>query len=251
MTMQEYRTYIIVLSLFLLFIVGSGTFCVLFQSCGLGNKHQTRENGGGAQVATSTQQVQVLPDGGVLPRPEAVTLIPGGPGPLLSAGTGTTTLRAQTPFNDILIAETGSEYATLRNARYSMWPYPGEIRFKEIYIVLPDVYEPVFPGYSNDQFTVTSDGQKQVVLYLRHQKSVSVGADTEVYIQAPIQTDEAEHPMTLLESSEAGAVYSVIAKGEEVLVEVTYKRAVGLSSGEASSARAELLRAIERMELVW
>jgi uncharacterized protein YoaH (UPF0181 family) len=36
-----------------------------------------------------------------------------------------------------------------------------------------------------------------------------------------------------------------------VLVEVTYKRAVGLSSGEASSARAELLRAIERMELVW
>lgn len=247
MTMQEYRNYIIILSLFLLFIVGSGTFCILFQSCGLDNKGRASESGTVAPVTQNTAtSTQLIPS-----RPEAVTLIPGGPGPLLSAGTGTTTLRAQTPFNDILIAETGSEYATLRNARYSMWPYPGEIRFKEIYIVLPEVYEPVFPGYSNDQFTVTSDGQKQVVLYLRHQKSVSVGADTEVFIQAPIQTDEAEHPMTLLESSDAGAVYSLITKGEEVLVEVTYKRTAGLSVGEASSARTELLRAIERMEVVW
>lgn len=173
------------------------------------------------------------------------------PATLLSAGTGTTTLRSKTPFNDILIAESGSEFASLRNARYSMWPYPGEIRFKEIYLILPDAYEPVFPGYSNNQFIVSSDGTKQVMLYLRNSANTGVGADTEVYVQAPIPTDEADQPMTLLESANTGATYSIIKGGEEVLIEIRYKAGVGSSPQQLFLARAELLRAIEKMEIIW
>jgi hypothetical protein len=248
--MKEYWTYIVVLSLFLLFIIGTGILCVLFRSCGLDSKNSPAA---APPPATPTSSSQVLTPLGVgdpamLPVAEIVTGIPGGPGPLLSAGTGTTTLRAKSPFNDILIAETGSEYASLRNARYSMWPYPGEIRFKEVYIILPDVYEPIFPGYSDNQFVISSDGQKQVVLYLRHKGSLRVGADVEVYVQAPIETDEGDHPMTLLESSDSGAVYSLVQKSEEVLVEVMYK---ARSDPSQASARAALLSAIEGIELEW
>lgn len=242
--MQEYRNYIIVLSLFLLFIVGTGTLCVLFRSCGLDSKNSPSEMGIPAtRSATGTSGTPTILPSGV------VDITPtGGGSSLLSAGTGTTTMSVRSPYNDILIAETGSEYATLRNARYTTWPYPGEVRFKEVYLVLPDEYDPVFPGYSNNQFVVSSDGTKQVKLYLRHKQSTSVGADAEVYIQSPIETDEADHPMMLIESSGAGAVYSLVRKGEEVLVEVSYKRE---ATPSIASARAALLRAIEAMELVW
>lgn len=173
------------------------------------------------------------------------------PPPLLSSGRGTTTLDVSTPYNDILIAETGSEYATLRKARYTMWPYPGEVRFKEIYLVLPDYYNPIFPGYSTNQFVVSPDGTNQVMLYLRHKQNTGLGADAQVYVEAPVTTDETDHPLTALESSNSGAIYSIVAHGEEVLIEVTFKSANGLTVEQLNNAHAAVLRAVEKAEIVW
>ncbi len=170
---------------------------------------------------------------------------------LLSAGRGTTTLTPNTPYNDVLIAETGSEFASLRNARYTMSPYPGQVKFKEIYLVLPDVYTPIFPGYSNNQFVVSQDGTNQVMLYLQHAENTGMGADTQVYVESPVTTDEADHPMMMLETSSSGVVYSVVKNQEEVIVEVSYKASAGVSAEQLSSAHRDLLHAIEQMEVVW
>jgi hypothetical protein len=132
-----------------------------------------------------------------------------------------------------------------------MWPLPGEILFKEIYLILPDVYTPISPGYSNEQFIVSADGTKQVMLHLRHKENTDMGADTKVFIQAPVTTDEADHAMTAIESTTGGATYSLVTKGQEVIVEVTYLKAAGISAEHSTSAHEELLRAIEKMEIIW
>jgi hypothetical protein len=132
-----------------------------------------------------------------------------------------------------------------------MWPYPGELRFKEIYLVLPDVYEPIFPGYSNNQFVVSSEGTKHVMLYLRHQANTGVGDDTQVLIQSPVVTDEPDHPMELIDSSSGGAILSTVVNGEEVIVEVVYVTSPGLSHDAAVVAHKELLQALMHMEVVW
>ena len=170
---------------------------------------------------------------------------------LLSAGTGTTTLKKETPLNDILIAETASPFASLRNARYTIWPYPNEVAFKEIYLVLPDVYEPIFAGYSNHQFIVSQDGVKHVMLYLRHKESADVGADTRVFVQSPVTTDDADHPLTELESDNGGAIYSLVKNRQEILVEITYISTASSSIEAFRPARAELLRHIAQMEIIW
>lgn len=260
--MKDYTRYIILLSLLLALIIGVAGFCVLFKSCGIQNKSLNADtlaykntmvssptSSSTALIPTRPQQID-----GIMTLPIAEissTSFPGIPTTLLSAGTGTTTLTKNTPFNDVLIAETGSPFASLRNARYSMWPYPGEIRFKEIYLVLPDVYEPIFPGYSNNQFIVSSDGTKQVKLYLRNTRSTDIGADTEVYIQTPIQTDEADHPLMQIDVSASGATYSMVAKGEEVLIEITYNKSPSLSQDRLTYAHNALFSAIEQMEIIW
>ena len=170
---------------------------------------------------------------------------------LLSVGTGTTTFKKETPLNDILVAETGSQYGLLRNARYNMWPYPNEVLFKEIYVVLPEAYEPIFSGYSNHQFIVSSDGVKHVMLYLRSKQSGDVGADARVYIQSPVTTDESDHALTLVESNQGGAVYSKVVNGREVIVEVTFTVPSGGTALQFSAIHAELLRAVSSMEISW
>jgi hypothetical protein len=208
-------------------------------------------------VASSSSRSVDCPPGmpNCMPAPLPVSIIATdasiAPGPILSAGRGTTTLSPRTPYNDVLIAETGSEFASLRNARYTTWPYPGEIRFKEVYLVLPDAYEPIFPGYSNEQFLVTSDGEKQVKLYLKQQGSATLGADADIYVQSPIATDEADHPLASVETSNTGAIYSLVKRGEEVLIEVNFRPTTGVAQDAIASARAELSRAIERIELEW
>jgi len=169
----------------------------------------------------------------------------------ISMGTGTTTLNKATPFNDILIAETGSQYATLRNARYTVWPYPGEIPIKQIYIILPDVYEPIFSGYSDKQFLESMDGTKHVVIHLRHKQQAEIGPDAHIFVQSPITTDDAPHPLTLLESTNSGAVYSIVANNKEVLIEVTFSSSTSLSTELSRIAHTELLRAVTNMEIIW
>jgi hypothetical protein len=170
---------------------------------------------------------------------------------LISAGTGTTTLNKATPFNDILIAETGSPYASLRNARYTVWPYPGEIPLQEIYLILPDVYEPIFSGYSNKQFLESMDGGKHVVIHLRHKQSTDIGPDAHIFIQSPINADDLDHSITLIESTKLGAVYSIVSKNKEVILEVTFSENSELSPDLLHSARAELLRSIMNIEIIF
>lgn len=174
----------------------------------------------------------------------------GGAGALVSAGVGTTTVKRATPFNDILIAESGSPYATLRNARYTVWPYPGEIALKEVYIILPDTYTPIFPGYSNKQFIESADGTKHIAIYLRHRESTATGADAKIFVQSPIATNAPDQQLTLFEANETEAYFSLVAHGQIVIIEVSFA-ASGLSREHAAVAWQDLLRAIEGMEIVW
>lgn len=187
----------------------------------------------------------------IVPGPESPSFNQETPG-LVSAGTGTTTLKKTTPFNDILIAETGSPYATLRNARYTMWPYPGEVAFKEVYIMLPDAYEPIFPGYSNDQFIEASEGMKHIMIYLRYKQSAEIGSDTKIFVQSPITTDASDHPLTLFESTNTTQSFSLVSKGKEAIVEVTFTTPLTATSSDSLRlARKELLQDVEHVELVW
>ena len=173
---------------------------------------------------------------------------------IVSAGKGTTTMAKATPFNDILIAESGSPYATLRNARYVMWPYPGEIALKEVYLILPDMYDPIFPGYSNKQFIESMDGTKHIMIYLRHKQSTDIGADAQIFIQSPITTNGDDHPgrvLILFESNEREAYFSRVANGQEVIVEVSFMTLPSISPELSALARAELLRAVGNMEIIW
>lgn len=173
---------------------------------------------------------------------------------ILSSGTGTTTMKKATPWNDILIAETGSPYATLRNARYTMWPYPGEIALKEVYIILPDTYDPIFPGYSDKQFIESMDGTKHVMIYLRHKESTDIGADAKIFVQSPIATNEDARPdgrLVLFESNNRETYFSKIANGKEVIVEVSFTTPSNISPELSAVARKELLHAVENMEIIW
>lgn len=174
--------------------------------------------------------------------------------PLLSSGTGTTTMKKATPWNDILIAETGSPYAVLRNARYTTWPYPGEVALKEVYIILPDMYDPIFPGYSDKQFIESMDGTKHVMIYLRHKQSTGIGADAKIFVQSPMATNEDEYPdrrLRLFESTNKENYFSIIANGKEVIVEVSFTIPPNISPELFALARKELLRAVENMEIIW
>lgn len=180
--------------------------------------------------------------------------IPGSNGNMpavFSAGTGTTTMKKETPFNDILIAESGSPYASLRNARYTIWPYPGEVALKEAYIILPDMYDPIFPGYSDKQFIESMDGTKHVIIYLRHKQSTGVGSDARIFVQSPITTDQQDHPLALFESTSKENYFSIVANGKEVIVEVSFTIPPNISPELFALARKELLRAVENMEIIW
>lgn len=169
----------------------------------------------------------------------------------LSSGTGTTTLNKKTPLNDILIAETGSPNAFLRNARYIMWPYPDEIPIKEIYIILPEIYEPIFPGYSNSQLVELSDGSKHILIYLRHKESAYSGANARIFIQSPSPTNETDHPLTQFDSTESWTGFSIVSKGQEVVVEVFFSEEFLVPPPLANMARQELLESVKRMEIIW
>ena len=169
---------------------------------------------------------------------------------LATSGTGTTTLKKATPLNDMLIAETGSPYASLRNARYTMWPYPGEIALKEVYLILPDVYDPIFSGYSNKQF-IEFDGTKNILLYLRHKQSTSIGADARILIGSPTGSDEQDHPFRLFDKTDEWAGFSVVTKGKEVVVEVIFTPSSGVPPDVQATAEKELLRAVASMEIIW
>lgn len=171
--------------------------------------------------------------------------------PILSSGTGTTTMKKATPFNDILIAETGSPYATMRNARYTVWPYPGEVALKETYIILPDIYDPVFPGYSDKQFIESMDGTKHIMIYLRHKQNTDVGADAKIFIQSPATTSEQDQRLTLFESNNNEAYFSKVANGKEVIVEVSFTTPSNISPELSAIARKELIHAVENMEIIW
>ena len=169
---------------------------------------------------------------------------------LPTSGTGTTTLKKATPLNDILIAETASPYASLRNARYTVWPYPGDSVFKEIYLVLPDIYDPIFSGYSNKQF-IEFDGIKNTIIYLRHKESTGVGPDVRILIESPTATNEQDHPLKLFDRNDSWAGFSVVARGKEAVVEVVFTTPAGLSLDKEASAQTEILRAVANMEIVW
>ena len=169
---------------------------------------------------------------------------------LVSAGTGTTTLKKETPFNDILIAESASPYAGLRNARYTMWPYPGEIQFKEVYLVLPDSYAPLFSGYSNNQFAEI-DGVKNIILYVRRGSSTGTGADARILIGSPTATDEKDHAPKLFDSTDSWEGFSVVSKGQEVVVEIILTPTGGTSSEVQNIVRTELAHVVEGMEIIW
>ncbi|MDO8572769.1 MAG: hypothetical protein Q7S11_03325 [bacterium] len=171
--------------------------------------------------------------------------------PLLSFGTGTTTMKKATPWNDILIAESGSPFASLRNARYTMWPYPGEVALKETYIILPDTYDPIFPGYSDKQFIESTDGTKHIMIYLRHKKSTDVGADAKIFIQSPATTSAQDQRLTLFESTNNEAYFSIVTRGQEVIVEVSFTISPNMSPELLALARKELLHAVENMEIIW
>ncbi len=181
------------------------------------------------------------------PRPPLLSSV--GPS-LVTSGTGTTTLKKATPFNDVLIAESGSPYAGMRNARYTMWPYPGEIAFKEVYLVLPDLYEPLFSGYSNKQF-VEIGGEKNIMLYVRRGSSAGIGADARILISSPTVTDEKDHPLELFDSTDSWEGFSFVSNGEEVVVEIILTPSLGASPEEQNKVRAELAYAVERMEIIW
>lgn len=173
---------------------------------------------------------------------------------ILSSGTGTTTMKKATPWNDILIAESGSPYVTLRNARYTTWPYPGEVALKEVYIILPDIYDPIFPGYSDKQFIESMDGTKHIMIYLRHKESTDIGADAKIFVQSPIATNEDARPdgrLVLFESNNKETYFSKIANGKEVIVEVSFTTPSNISPELSAVARKELLHAVENMEIIW
>lgn len=170
---------------------------------------------------------------------------------ILSAGMGTTTLNKKTPLNDILIAETGSPYASLRNARYTTWPYPGEIPIKQVYLILPEIYEPIFPGYSNHQLVELPDGSKHILIHLRHKESSYIGADARIFIQSPSPTSETDHPLTQFDSTESWTGFSIVSKRQEVIVEVFFSEQPVVPPPFASTARQELLESVKRMEIIW
>lgn len=169
---------------------------------------------------------------------------------LVTAGTGTTTLKQATPFNDILIAESGSPYVGMRNARYTMWPYPGEIPFKEVYLVLPDSYGPLFPGYSNKQFAEIG-GTKNIMLYVRRGGSTGTGADARILISAPTATEEKDHPLELFDSTDLWEGFSLVSKGQEVVVEIILSPSLSTSPEVQNTVRTELTRAVLGMEIIW
>lgn len=170
---------------------------------------------------------------------------------LLSAGSGTTTRNDLTPLNDLLFAETASPYASLRNVRYKQEPYPGTTVFKEIYLVLPDAYTPLFTGYSQRQLIVSVDGSSQVPIALRHKGSLGTGADVRITIQSPVETDESDHALSKIDSSAGGAVYSIVEGGKEVIIEVVYTSAPNVPLELLAASRAELLADIEHIEVLW
>ena len=89
------------------------------------------------------------------------------------------------------------------------------------------------------------------MLYLRHKESADVGADTRVFVQSPVTTDDADHPLTELESDNGGAIYSLVKNRQEILVEITYISTASSSIEAFRPARAELLRHIAQMEIIW
>lgn len=259
------------IALITVIVVGETTHLVLLKNH-QSQKTQTREN---ASSATTTKIVEApcvlqrAPDGNMVPvcMPQALhvvdmpqvfavpNIIQGSPGggnevSLATLGNGTTTMKKATPFNDILIAESGSPYATLRNARYTIWPYPGDVALKEVYLVLPDAYDPIFSGYSNKQL-IEFDGTKNIMLYLRHKQSTGVGADARIFIESPTATNEEDHPLKLFDSTDTWAGFSVITKGQEVIIEVIFASPQSISPDLFGVARKELLGAVENMEIIW
>lgn len=199
-----------------------------------------------AQICSPTMVPRGMPLGVV----QILTPLGGANSSLVTAGTGTTTLKKATPFNDILIAESGSPYAGMRNARYTTWPYPGEIPFKEVYFVLPDSYRLLFPGYSNKQF-IEIGGTKNIMLYVRHDPSANIGADARILVGAPTATDEKDHPLELFDATDSWEGFSLVSKGQEVVVEIILTPFPGSSWEIQNTVRAELTRAILGMEIVW
>lgn len=181
--------------------------------------------------------------------PVGVVSIPPTP-PLLSAGMGTTTLKKATPLNDILIAETGSPYANIRNARYTMWPYPGEIPFKEVYLVLPDTYEVLFPGYSNKQFIEFGD-TKSIMLYLRHSASTGIGADARIVISPPATTTDHDHAVEQFDSADLWTGFSLVSQGKEVIIELVLSPSLQDNPIRKEDIRKELARALKEIEIFW
>lgn len=169
---------------------------------------------------------------------------------LVSTGIGTTTLKKETPFNDILIAESGSPYVGLRNARYTMWPYPGESPFKEVYLRLPDSYELLFPGYSNKQFVEFGD-TKNIILYLRHTSSAGVGADARIIVNTPTATNDKDHLLGSFDMADLWEGFSFVSKGQEVVVEIVLSPSLDASPEMKNIIRTELARAVLEMEIIW
>ncbi len=253
--MSKASQMILVLACVLALLIGAGAYML---SSSLGNKKSST-----AIIVTPISATRTPLLSEAMPTPQeigplepitATATLPQSMGlspTLLTSGTGTTTLNKATPLNDILIAETGSEYASLRNARYTEWPYPGDIPFKEIYFVLPDVYTPIFSGYSNNQFLVSSDGSKHILIRLRHSQSTDVGSNVSVTVQSPLESDEADHPLEVIDSSAGGAVYSVVKNHQEVLVEVIFFPVPSVPQEVLRTARAALLEGVSHMEITW
>lgn len=245
--MKDFKQIIIVLAV-LFFLLLGGVWYSVFDAVTLTRRGPTPIATSSASATTTGIVINQIPEAlimGTATPPDMTS------GTLLAAGTGTTTQHNATPFNDLLIAGTGSPYGGLRNARYTQEPYPGSNAFKEIYLVLPDAYTPIFSGYSDRQLIVSSDGSTQVPIVLRHRGNLGTGGDVHISIQSPVETDEAPHSITEIDSSAGGAVFSLVQGGKEVIVEVVYAPAPNVPTDMLQASRAQLIEEIGKMEILW
>ena len=246
--MKDFKQIIIVLVV-LFFLLLGGVWYSVFDAVTLTRREPAMLISTSTVAATNTEiLINQIPEAlitGIVPPPLDDNKT------LLAAGNGTTTQNNATPFNDLLIVGTDSPYATLRNARYIQQPYPSTSAFKEIYLLLPDAYTPIFSGYSDRQLIVSSDGSTQVPVVLRHRGNLGTGGDVHITIQSPVETDEAPHAITKIDSSAGGAVFSLVQDGKEVIVEVVYAPAPNVPTDMLQTSRAQLIEEIGRMEIRW
>ena len=162
---------------------------------------------------------------------------------------GTIIFNKSVTLNDVLVAEAGSQYVTLHNARYTIFPYPGTITFKSIYVTLPDVYTPIFENYSDA--SELARWKNHVTFYLRHKDNFGVGVDATIRVQSPIATDETDHSIQLIESTDEWAMLTAVIGGKEMVIEVAFDPFSGISTETIKNAHEQLLAMLLDGEFVW